>query len=97
MSTASIQSPEVVHFAREAHAAPAELVLHGLAGVCDALDFLATNLTAESERRERERLVGLALAARVLADDLTHRLAAAPVTAERQQQASERLQAVGAS
>lgn len=82
MSTASIQSPEVVHFARGKHEAPAELVLHGLAGVCGALDDLATNLTADSEKRERERIVGLALAARILSESLTHRMASAPAPVE---------------
>lgn len=93
MSHTSI-TPEVVHFARDPHDEPAELVLHGLAGVCDAMDELATNLLPDTDRRGRERIVGLALAARILSQQLVSRMMCAPVTPERHAEAVERLHAV---
>jgi hypothetical protein len=83
MSTQSIQPPEVVHFARGPGDEPAELVLHGLAGVCDALDELTTSLGPNGGHSDSERIACLAVAARILARSLTHRMGAAVVPRER--------------
>lgn len=72
---------ESVDFARRDGEASAELTVYGLAAVVRALD---AELTSGSlAELDGERVTGLAIAARILADSLAHRIGNCPPNAER--------------